>query len=91
MAGSRGKRRKVPLPPGDLIWAQLEKLIGPAALGERPPDSVTVEEMAERRGISASRASAILRQLAASGAMRCVPFRGRTGKPSNSYVLVQKS
>ena len=88
MADSKRKRQADDVPAGDLIWAKLEAALGPQAADTRPPDSVTVEEFAARRGICVSRASAVLRKLAQDGVLRCVPFRGPTGKSVHAYVAV---
>lgn len=90
MAHTRPQRAGSALPPEHLTWAALEAALGPQAATERPEGSVTVDEFAERRGICTSRASAILRKLSQDGVLRCVPFRGPTGKTLHAYLAVPK-
>lgn len=89
MAGSQRHRKADALPPGDLIWQQLEAALGPQMEDARPPNSVTISEFAIRRGCGVSSAGRALNGLVAQGKMQRVRFRGQDGHPEYAYTMTE--
>lgn len=84
-----GKRATVLLKP-DLIWAALERELGPPVAAERPPGSVTAQEVATKYGIDYSTASGRLNRQVAAGKLSRTAFRVRgSNRPTMAYSVVQ--
>ncbi len=90
MADSRRTRQVFAPTSGDLIWAALERELGPPVASVRPPGSVTVMEFAARYGIDKSTASSRLNRLVATGHLAKQLYRSpESTRPCWAYTAVE--